>query len=199
MSQPIKPGNKNNSNLDSDTKLMVRQDSLLAYLTRGSQCADWPLERRRSVSKAQLPLPGLHIKGAVKFPRPFATGSTPKALLWISGMDFSKANNGRLQAQVLDVTSEGFTLNIGPWDNSTLYHAEVTWIAHADISGIQSGKFSTEDVRSGGQLGVTEDRKLPIFEGVCEPSQIYGRDGQVCVRVWDDITLTTRPRLVRLW
>ena len=87
-------------------------------------------------------------KGTVKFSRPFA--SKPKVLLWIAGMDFSKAYNFRVQAQVLDVTPESFTLNVGPWGDSTLYKADVTWIAHADIPGIQSGQFSTEDMRSGG-------------------------------------------------
>ena len=39
---------------------------------------------------------------------------------------------------------------MGPWGDSTLYEAEVTWIAHANIPGIQSGRFSTEDVRQSG-------------------------------------------------
>ena len=87
-------------------------------------------------------------KGTVKFARPFA--SKPKVILWISSFDFSKKYNWRLTAHVEDITADGFSLNVGPWGDSTLYKAEVTWIAHADIPGIQSGRFSTEDVRQSG-------------------------------------------------
>ena len=87
-------------------------------------------------------------KGNIKFPRAFA--AKPKVILWLSGFDFSKQYNWRLQANTIDITADGFSYNVGPWANSTLYKAEVTYIAHADIPGIQSGRFSTEDVRQSG-------------------------------------------------
>ena len=87
-------------------------------------------------------------KATIKFPHPFP--SQPRVVLWISGMEFSKNNNWRLQASVVNITCDGFTLSAGPWGDSTLYKFDVTWIAHADIPGIQSGVFSTEDVRKTG-------------------------------------------------
>ena len=78
-------------------------------------------------------------KAAIKFLRAF--DSKPKVILWISAMDFSKSVNWRLKADVIDVTTEGFTMNVGPWQDTILYKADISWIAHADIRGIQSGTF----------------------------------------------------------
>ncbi|KAG8525648.1 uncharacterized protein KY384_000408 [Bacidia gigantensis] len=83
----------------------------------------------------------------VKFPRAFA--SPPKVVLWLCAMDFSKSVNWRLKADVSNITADGFTMVLGPWKDTILYKTEVCWIAHADVPGIQSGMFSTEDIRGG--------------------------------------------------
>ena len=86
--------------------------------------------------------------GDIKFARSFS--SPPKVILWLAGMDFSKAYNWRLKAEVKSVTVDGFTLSVGSWKDSILYKADVCWIAHSDVAGIQSGTFSTEEVRGAG-------------------------------------------------
>ena len=75
----------------------------------------------------------------IKFSRKFE--KTPKVVLWLSAMDFSKSVNWRLKADVTHVTNEGFTMNAGCWQDTILYKADVTWIAHADVPEIQSGTF----------------------------------------------------------
>lgn len=126
----------------------------------------------------------------IAFPRKFEGTKPPKVIVWLSGMDFSKAYNWRLQVSAANVTPEGFALRVGPWGDSVCYKADVTWIAHADVDAIQSGTFSTEDVRGQGwQLetsGVKKferpfgDNKVPRF--VCGLNKIEfgcGRDLKV--------------------
>lgn len=84
----------------------------------------------------------------ITFPQKF--DAPPKIVLWLSGMDFSQAYNWRLAASASAITTTGFTLSIGPWEDTILYKADVSWIAHADVPGIQSGTFSTEDERGKG-------------------------------------------------
>ena len=84
----------------------------------------------------------------ITFPKPFA--DAPKVIPWISGLDFSKAVNWRLNAFITKVDANGFELVVDPWADTILYKVDIDWIAHAIIPGIQSGHFSTEQVRGTG-------------------------------------------------
>ena len=94
----------------------------------------------------------------VQFPRKFAPAAKDadgkegavKVVLWLSGLDFSKAYNWRVRATAASITNEGFTCNIETWDDSILYKADVCWIAHTTTARtrIESGVFSTNDVRA---------------------------------------------------
>ncbi len=113
----------------------------------------------------------------------------PRIVLWLSGMDFSKAYNWRLATLASAVTTTGFTLTIGPWGDTILDKADVCWIAHADVPGIQK-TFSTEDVRGNGwQLETSGfakfeekfgERKVPRFvAGLNKVEYGCGRDLKV--------------------
>ena len=73
-----------------------------------------------------------------------------KVVLWLSGLDFSKAYNWRVRATATEITNEGFTCNVETWDDTILYKADVCWIAHSTTPRmrIESGVFSTNDVRA---------------------------------------------------
>lgn len=95
----------------------------------------------------QLPL-GNQVE--VDFTRAFT--APPKVLVWICALDFSKSYNWRLRATATDITKDGFILHADTWDNTILYKADVSYVALAqeNLPGLQTGSFSTADVRGPG-------------------------------------------------
>ena len=136
------------TNPNSDTKLKggaaswlrAMPDDANIQIGRRSFGAPYPTGK-------QLPLQN-QVK--VDFPRAFSV--PPKVLVWISALDFSKAYNWRLKTTATDITTDGFILHADTWDNTILYKADVTFIALAEegLPGMQSGTFSTADVRGPG-------------------------------------------------
>ncbi|KAL8733468.1 MAG: hypothetical protein Q9166_002094 [cf. Caloplaca sp. 2 TL-2023] len=135
------------NNPNSDTLLRYGKAAWLRNLPNDPsiQVGRWSIGTSYPKGK-QLPSPGPST--TIKFPRSFP--NPPKVVLWLCGMDFSKSVNWRLQATVDSVTTDEFTMTVGSWKDTILYKADVCWIAHADVPGIQSGIFSTEDGRASG-------------------------------------------------
>jgi hypothetical protein len=83
----------------------------------------------------------------ISFAPPYA-GGVPNVVVWLNELDMANSANARVTAYVTDVDTQGFTVHIDTWADSTLYSGGITWIAYpADKSGVISGTFNTQDVR----------------------------------------------------
>ena len=133
-------------NPDSDTVLRSGKAAWLRALPNDPniQIGRWSMGNSYPKGKQLPPEQSATINFRRAFEKP------PKVVLWLAGMDFSKAVNWRLKADVTNVAAESFTMTIGSWKDTILYKADVCWIAHADVAGIQSGIFSTEETRGSG-------------------------------------------------
>ena len=136
------------ANPNSDTKLKGGAASWLRALPND---ANIQIGRRSFGAPypdgKQLP-PQNQVK--VDFPQSFT--APPKVLVWLCALDFSKSYNWRLKATATDITKDGFVLHADTWDDTILYKGDVSYIALASESlpGLQTGSFSTADVRGPG-------------------------------------------------
>ncbi|KAL8786296.1 MAG: hypothetical protein Q9213_002891, partial [Squamulea squamosa] len=129
----------------------------------------------------------------VKFERSFS--APPKVVLWLAAMDFSKSVNWRLKADVTNVTNDGFTMSLGPWKDTILYKVDVCWIAHADVPGIQSGMFSTEDIR-GGETWQLSNRGFTKFEKkFAKPPRLVAALSKLEFGYYRDIRVRTKTEV----
>lgn len=63
----------------------------------------------------------------VFFQTPFALAPVVHAA--ISGFDISDAANARLRVRAIDVTAEGFVLEVETWLNTIIWSVDVAWLA----------------------------------------------------------------------
>jgi ribosomal protein S30 len=65
----------------------------------------------------------------VKFAHAFS--SIPTVTPFLAALDSANNSNLRLNVSVSDVTTQGFKLTLSSWADTTVYHAEAGWVAHA--------------------------------------------------------------------
>ncbi|MCK9440223.1 MAG: H-type lectin domain-containing protein [Methanothrix sp.] len=65
----------------------------------------------------------------VDFLRPFTEKQPPIVLVMLSGIDSEESVNERVRVTSEDITNYGFTVRYATWADSSLYGADVTWIA----------------------------------------------------------------------
>lgn len=128
----------------SDT---VLYSASMAYLEKSSafnytQTGVYNTHETRPWNKPQL----THSK-RINFTTPF--NAPPKVVTWLQSLDMGKKKNWRIRVSATDIDKNGFTIHADSWADSILYSAGVTWLAYpADQTGVTSGSFSTQDVRS---------------------------------------------------
>ena len=77
----------------------------------------------------------------IKFTRPY--DDPPNVIVWL--FDSFKEQQWHIQAEVTNITKEGFTINAHVWDDVRIWLFQVCWIAHAsNANGITSGTFSRD-------------------------------------------------------
>lgn len=77
----------------------------------------------------------------------------------------SKDNNWRVRTWIGSIDTEGFTMNIGTWSDTTLYFASAAWVAYPfDKPGVHSGRQRITDLRSWDQPQRYNSQNI-TFEG----------------------------------
>lgn len=83
----------------------------------------------------------IHISFMSAFSQP------PKAVAWLTGLDFDKSRNWRVIASATNIDTSGSTIQIGTWADTLLYSATATWLAYpTDSTDMFSGRFDTREV-----------------------------------------------------
>ncbi|EKM59118.1 uncharacterized protein PHACADRAFT_205296 [Phanerochaete carnosa HHB-10118-sp] len=80
------------------------------------------------------------------FARPYAV--PPKVVVWLNAVDSGAGRNVRVTVWADGITSDGFTIHLDTWGDSSLCSAGATWLAHSTgRTDVRSGAFDIEDVR----------------------------------------------------
>jgi len=85
----------------------------------------------------------------ITFAKPYAVA--PKVVVWLNSVSMQDSHGFRVTTYVRDISTTGFTLHIDSWDDTVLYSAGATWIAHAHRSNIASGSYSTLNLHPGSE------------------------------------------------
>jgi len=84
----------------------------------------------------------------ITFAKPYAV--VPKVVVWLNWVSMQNNHGFRVRTYVKDISTTGFTLYIDSWDDTILFSAGATWIAHpARRSNIASGTYGTADIHPG--------------------------------------------------
>lgn len=100
-------------------------------------------ESRTSASQPQT-----KTSSRITFARPYA--APPKVAVWLNLVNSEAERNVRVTTWADNITSDGFTIHLDTWDDSKLWVAGATWLAHSAYrTDVRSGQFHTDDVRPG--------------------------------------------------
>lgn len=79
-----------------------------------------------------------------------AYDAPPKVVVWLHHIAVDSTEHQlRIKATTTNMARDGFDLHVETWDDSKLWSAGVSWLAHsASRTDIASGTYSTSDIRS---------------------------------------------------
>ncbi|EPE32267.1 Agglutinin HPA-like protein [Glarea lozoyensis ATCC 20868] len=143
-----------------------------------------------SVESAELRGGKLNCSTYVYFRRPFR--QTPNVVAWVSGFDFAKDKNLRIEVSVDEVSNLGFRLRMNTWLDSTAYNIRATWLAHEqDQYDIRSGTFETPHH---GLIHTREDKLRVGYTSPMrkKPSKMFAAFTYIDVETKTNIRLETR-------
>lgn len=83
----------------------------------------------------------------IQFEHPY--DAPPKVVVWLHHIAVDSADHHlRIKATTSNMARDGFDLHVETWDDSKLWSAGVSWLAHsASRTDIASGTYSTSDIR----------------------------------------------------
>ncbi|KAG8899632.1 hypothetical protein FRC00_001191 [Tulasnella sp. 408] len=99
----------------------------------------------------------------INFERPFIT--TPKVVVFLNSFDTGSGSSTRVTTYTSGIDTNGFTIHIDTWSDTTLYSAIAGWVAYPeDKDYIFSGTANTMDARPW-QTPQAQTQKNISFQG----------------------------------
>ncbi|KAL7657417.1 hypothetical protein ACMYSQ_003600 [Aspergillus niger] len=133
----------------------------------------------------------------ITFSTPFS--EPPRVVCLIKSLDLDGENNWRFRASPTKITAKGFKVNAEAWHNSTLYEANVVWVAHpADRSNVASGGVDATNSRpwwkpqQDNSVEVTFDKPFLKVPRVVLGFHTFDYDSGKCLNSRASVSLVTQ-------